>query len=39
MGVVIDHFGMFGVERISVTATRLAGVVLLAAGALLVLRR
>ncbi len=38
MGVVIDQFGLFGVERITVTATRLAGVALLAVGALLVLR-
>ena len=38
MGVVIDHFGLFGVERISVSATRIAGVVLLSVGALLVLR-
>jgi hypothetical protein len=30
---------MFGVERISVTPIRLLGVVLLAAGALLVLKR
>lgn len=39
MGVVIDHFGLFGVERISVTATRFVGVILLAVGALLVLKR
>jgi transporter family-2 protein len=38
MGVVIDQFGLFGVERISVTTTRIAGVVLLGVGALLVLR-
>ena len=39
MGVVIDHFGIFGVERIAVTPTRLAGVAILAVGALLVLKR
>jgi transporter family-2 protein len=39
MGVVIDHFGMFGVERIAITPMRLAGVALLAVGALLVLKR
>jgi transporter family-2 protein len=38
MGVVIDHFGLFGVERISISATRIVGVVLLSVGALLVLR-
>jgi bacterial/archaeal transporter family-2 protein len=38
MGVVIDHFGLFGVERINISATRIAGVVLLSVGALLVLR-
>jgi bacterial/archaeal transporter family-2 protein len=39
MGLVIDHFGMFGVERIPITWTRLIGVLLLAAGALLALKR
>ncbi len=39
MGVVIDHFGMFGVERIPLAWTRVAGVVLLAGGALLALKR
>jgi bacterial/archaeal transporter family-2 protein len=38
MGIVIDHFGLLGVERLEVTATRIAGVVLLSLGALLVLR-
>jgi bacterial/archaeal transporter family-2 protein len=38
MGVVIDQFGLFGAERITVTPTRLAGVVILAVGAVLVLR-
>jgi transporter family-2 protein len=38
MGVVIDHFGLFGVERISISATRIVGVVLLSVGALLALR-
>lgn len=38
MGVVIDAFGLFGVERIPVTVTRVAGLALLALGALLVLK-
>jgi transporter family-2 protein len=36
LAVAIDHFGWFGVEQSSVTATRLAGVALLAAGTFLV---
>jgi transporter family-2 protein len=36
LAVVIDHFGWFGVEESPVTATRLAGVALLAAGTFLV---
>ena len=39
MGVAIDALGLFGVQRIPVTPARLAGLVLLAGGALLVLRR
>jgi bacterial/archaeal transporter family-2 protein len=39
MGVVIDAFGLFGTERIPVTAARVAGLALLAAGAVLVLKR
>ena len=39
MGVVIDAFGLFGLERIPLTWARIAGLVLLCAGALLVLKR
>ena len=39
MGVVIDAFGMFGLERIPVTWTRALGVLLLALGAFFALRR
>ena len=39
MGVLIDRYGWFGVERVALTWPRLFGVVLLAAGALLALRR
>jgi transporter family-2 protein len=39
MGAAIDRFGLFGVERIPLTWPRVAGVVLLAAGAALTLRR
>ena len=39
MGVVIDYFGLFGLDRIPLNAARIAGLVLLAVGALLVLRR
>jgi transporter family-2 protein len=35
----IDQFGLFGLARIPLTATRTVGLVLLAAGAVLVLRR
>jgi bacterial/archaeal transporter family-2 protein len=35
MGVVIDRFGLFGVEQIALSWTRLLGVALLAAGAAL----
>ena len=38
-GVLIDAFGLFGVERIPVTYARVAGVALLAGGAILVLKR
>jgi bacterial/archaeal transporter family-2 protein len=37
--VLIDALGLFGVERVPLTVTRVAGLVLLAAGAVLVLRR
>lgn len=39
MGVLIDAFGLFGVEKIPVTPVRVIGLVLLAAGAALVLKR
>ena len=39
MGVLIDAFGLFGLEKIPVTPARVAGLVLLAAGAALVLKR
>jgi bacterial/archaeal transporter family-2 protein len=39
MGVVIDAFGLFGLERIPISLPRVGGLVLLAAGALLVLER
>jgi transporter family-2 protein len=39
VGAVIDATGLFGVDRIPLSATRLAGFALLAAGALLVLKR
>jgi bacterial/archaeal transporter family-2 protein len=37
--VAIDSAGLFGVDRVPVTGTRIVGLVLLAAGAALVLRR
>ncbi len=39
MGAVIDHFGSFGVDQIALSWTRLAGIVLLGAGAALSLAR
>ena len=39
MGVAIDRYGWFGVEQVPLTWPRLLGVFLLAAGALLALRR
>ena len=38
-GVAIDRFGWFGVERVGLDWTRVLGVVLLASGAVLALRR
>ena len=38
MSVVVDHFGWLGVERQTVTALRLVGIALLAAGVFLVVR-
>jgi transporter family-2 protein len=39
MAAVIDRFGLFGLDKIALTWTRLAGIVLLAAGAALTLKR
>ena len=39
MGVLIDRYGWFGVEKVPLTWPRALGVLLLAAGALLALRR
>ncbi|HEY7196289.1 MAG TPA: DMT family transporter [Gaiellaceae bacterium] len=39
MGVVIDAYGLFGVDKIPFVWTRLVGIALLAGGALLVLKR
>jgi transporter family-2 protein len=39
MGAVIDRFGLFGVERIDISAARAAGIVLLGIGAALSLVR
>jgi len=39
MGVLIDYFGLFGLDRIPLNAARIVGLGLLAAGAVLVLRR
>lgn len=39
MGVAIDRYGWFGVDRVALTWPRALGVLLLAAGVLLALRR
>jgi bacterial/archaeal transporter family-2 protein len=39
MGVLIDAFGLFGLERIPLNVARLVGLFLLAGGAVLVLKR
>ena len=39
MGVVIDYFGLFGLNRIPLNWARVTGLVLLAGGAALVLKR
>jgi uncharacterized membrane protein YdcZ (DUF606 family) len=39
MATLIDRFGWFGIERIGLSATKLVGLALLAAGAALTLRR
>jgi bacterial/archaeal transporter family-2 protein len=38
-GVLIDAFGLFGLERIPLTAARVVGLVLLVGGSILVLKR
>jgi bacterial/archaeal transporter family-2 protein len=38
-GALLDHFGLFGFRQLPLTPLRLAGMVLLAAGAALVIRR
>ncbi len=38
-GALMDHFGLFGMRQMPLTPMRLAGMVLLAAGAALVIRR
>ncbi len=38
VSVIVDHFGLLGVERQPITATRVIGVVLLALGTYLVVR-
>ena len=39
MAAVIDRFGLFGLDKIALTWTRVAGLVLLAAGAALTLKK
>lgn len=39
IGVAIDAFGLFGTHRIGISASRVVGVVLLAGGAMLALRK
>ena len=39
MGAAIDRFGLFGLERIPLTSTRIVGLLLLAIGAALTLRK
>jgi bacterial/archaeal transporter family-2 protein len=39
LAVVVDHFGWLGVERQAITLPRVAGILLLAAGVALVVRR
>ena len=39
MGVVIDRYGLFGVDKVDLTWPRVLGVVLLAAGASLALKK
>jgi transporter family-2 protein len=39
LSVIIDNYGLFGVTRSPITATRVAGIALLALGAYIVVRR
>jgi bacterial/archaeal transporter family-2 protein len=39
LGSIIDRFGLFGLQQIPLTPSRVAGIVLLAGGAVLALRR
>ncbi len=39
LAVVVDHFGVLGVPRVEITATKVLGLALLVGGALLVTRR
>jgi transporter family-2 protein len=39
MGVLIDYMGLFGLDKIPLSAARIVGLLLLAGGALLVLKR
>jgi transporter family-2 protein len=39
MGVLIDYFGLFGLDKIPLSAARIVGLALLAGGAVLVLKR
>ena len=39
MGVLIDYLGLFGLDKIPLSAARVVGLMLLAGGALLVLKR
>jgi transporter family-2 protein len=39
MGAVIDRFGLFGLDRIPLSTTRIAGLLLLAGGSVLSLKR
>jgi transporter family-2 protein len=38
-GVILDHYGMFGFKQVPMEPKRLLGIVLLSAGAALVLRK
>ena len=39
MGTIIDRFGLFGLQQVPLTPYRIAGIILLAIGALLALKR